>query len=133
MRILHTSDWHVGKALRGRSRTAEHEAVLAELATVAERDQAQLVLVAGDLFDTATPSPEAERIVYDGLLALAGGGARPVVVIAGNHDNPHRLAAVAPVFAPHGVRVVAREVSARRGTADSRAAVRNIAWVWPAT
>jgi DNA repair protein SbcD/Mre11 len=104
MRLLHTSDWHVGKALRGRSRAAEHAAVLAEIAAVAERDAVDLVIVAGDLFDSATPTPEAERIVYRGLLDLAEGG-RPVIVVAGNHDSAQRLAAVAPLSEASGIHV----------------------------
>jgi exonuclease SbcD len=104
MRLLHTSDWHVGKAIRGRSRAAEHQAVLAEIASVAERESADLVIVAGDLFDTATPTPEAERIVYRALLDLAAGG-RPVVVVSGNHDSAQRLAAVAPLSQASGITV----------------------------
>jgi DNA repair protein SbcD/Mre11 len=104
MRLLHTSDWHVGKAIRGRSRSAEHQAVLAEVAGVAERESADLVVVAGDLFDTATPTPEAERIVYRALLDLAAGG-RPVVVVAGNHDSAQRLGAVAPLSEASGIHV----------------------------
>jgi exonuclease SbcD len=104
MRVLHTSDWHVGKALRGRSRAAEHEAVLAEIAGVAGRDGVDLVIVAGDLFDSATPTPEAERIVYRGLLDLAAGG-RPVIVVAGNHDSAQRLGAVAPLSEASGIQV----------------------------
>jgi DNA repair protein SbcD/Mre11 len=97
MKLLHTSDWHVGKAMRGQSRADEHDAVLAEITTVAADEEADLVLVTGDLFDTAAPSPESEAIVYRHLLGLAGTGA-DVVVIGGNHDNPRRLAAVAPVL-----------------------------------
>jgi DNA repair protein SbcD/Mre11 len=104
MRVLHTSDWHVGKALRGRSRAAEHEGVLAEIAGVARRDGVDLVIVAGDLFDSATPTPEAERIVYRGLLDLAEGG-RPVIVVAGNHDSAQRLGAVAPLSEASGIHV----------------------------
>jgi exonuclease SbcD len=104
MRLLHTSDWHVGKAIRGRSRAAEHQAVLAEVAGVAERESVDLVIVAGDLFDTATPTPEAERIVYRALLDLAAGG-RPVVVVSGNHDSAQRLAAVAPLSQASGITV----------------------------
>ena len=89
MRVLHTSDWHVGKALRGRSRATEHEAVLAEIAGIAQREAVDVVIVAGDLFDSATPTPEAERIVYRGLLDLAEGD-RPVIVVAGNHDCDER-------------------------------------------
>ncbi|HEX9696002.1 MAG TPA: exonuclease SbcCD subunit D [Actinomycetota bacterium] len=97
MKILHTSDWHVGKTLRGRSRIDEHEAVLAEIAQIAEREQADLVLVCGDLFDSAAPAPEAERAVYRGLLALADTGAT-VAVLAGNHDSDRRLQAVQPLL-----------------------------------
>jgi exonuclease SbcD len=104
VRVLHTSDWHVGKAIRGRSRAGEHRDVLAEIAGVAEARSADLVVVAGDLFDTAAPTPESERIVYRALLDLAAGG-RPVVVIAGNHDSAQRLAAVAPLSAASGIHV----------------------------
>ena len=97
MKIVHTSDWHVGRTLRGRSRADEHEAVLAEVAALAGAEGADLVLVTGDLFDTAAPTAEAERIVYNGLLALAATGAT-VVVLAGNHDNERRLQAVAPLL-----------------------------------
>jgi DNA repair protein SbcD/Mre11 len=106
MQVLHTSDWHVGKALRGRSRATEHEAVLGEIAGIARREAVDLVIVAGDLFDSATPSPEAERIVYRGLLDLAEGG-RPVIVIAGNHDSAQRLGAVAPLSEASGIHVAA--------------------------
>ncbi|MFN0091316.1 MAG: exonuclease SbcCD subunit D [Acidimicrobiales bacterium] len=97
MRLLHTADWHVGRTIRGRSRHEEHEAVLAELVELAERDGVDAVLVCGDLFDSAAPTAEAERLVYRALLALAG-ERRHVVVIAGNHDNPRRLDAVRPLL-----------------------------------
>ncbi len=104
MKLLHTSDWHVGKAVRGRSRAAEHEAVLAEVAALAEAESVDAVIVAGDLFDTATPTAESERVVYRALLDLAAGG-RPVVVIAGNHDSAQRLGAVAPLSEASGIHV----------------------------
>ncbi|MDE0357140.1 MAG: exonuclease SbcCD subunit D [Gammaproteobacteria bacterium] len=97
MKILHTADWHVGKTLRGRSRADEHRAVLDEIVAIAEREAVDIVLVAGDQFDRAVPSPESEQIVYDALLRLARTDAH-VVVIAGNHDNPRRLAAVKPLL-----------------------------------
>jgi len=97
MKVLHTSDWHVGRTIRGRSRADEHAAVLAEIAGIARREAVDVVLVTGDLFDTASPSPESERLVYQALLALESSGAT-VVAIAGNHDNERRLQAVAPLF-----------------------------------
>ena len=96
MRFLHTGDWHVGKSLAGRSRAEEHEAVLSELAEHARTAEVDAVLVAGDLFDSAAPSAEAERVVYSALLALAD--VAPVIAIPGNHDNERRLAAIAPLF-----------------------------------
>ncbi|MFQ5966023.1 MAG: exonuclease SbcCD subunit D [Acidimicrobiia bacterium] len=96
MRILHTSDWHVGRTMRGKSRAAEHEAVLLEVTGVAEAQEVDLVLVGGDLFDLAAPSPQSEQIVYQTLLGLAE--IAPVVIVAGNHDHPRRLEAVAPLL-----------------------------------
>lgn len=104
--LLHTSDWHVGKAIRGASRADEHRAVLAEIADMAASHDVDVVLVAGDLFDSATPSPESEQVVYEALLALARTGAT-VAVIAGNHDNSRGLRAVAPLLALGNVHLVA--------------------------
>lgn len=101
MKLLHSSDWHVGKTIRGRSRADEHRAVLDEIVGLAAENSVDMVLVAGDLFETAAPSAEAEAIVYRALLELAGAGAE-VAVIAGNHDNGRKLAAVAPVFQAAG-------------------------------
>jgi len=97
MKVLHTSDWHVGRTIRGWSRAEEHAAVLAEIAGIARRESVDVVLVTGDLFDTASPGPESERLVYRALLDLESTGAT-VVAIAGNHDNERRLQAVAPLF-----------------------------------
>lgn len=108
MKLLHTSDWHVGKTIRGRSRADEHRAVLAEITELAAEHAVDLVLVAGDLFETAAPSAEAEAIVYRALLELTDTGAE-VAVVAGNHDNGRKLEAVAPVFsAAGGVHVLAQ-------------------------
>lgn len=97
MKILHTSDWHVGKGIRGRSRADEHQDVLAEIVGIAEDRAVDLVLVTGDAFDTASPTPDAERIVYRALLGLAATGAQ-VIVLAGNHDNPRRWQAIRPLL-----------------------------------
>ncbi|HEV7708605.1 MAG TPA: exonuclease subunit SbcD, partial [Asanoa sp.] len=95
MRILHTSDWHVGKVLKGQSRTEEHVAVLAQVVEIARAEQPDLVIVAGDLYDTAAPSPESTRLVTRALSALRRTGA-DVVVIGGNHDNGAALDALRP-------------------------------------
>ncbi|TDI48258.1 MAG: exonuclease SbcCD subunit D [Acidobacteria bacterium] len=105
MRFLHTGDWHVGKTLRGRSRADEHRAVLDEMATIARERKVDIVLIAGDLFDTASPTSESEAIVYRALLDLAH-ASEWVVVISGNHDNPRRLAAVEPLMRLTNIRVL---------------------------
>ncbi len=97
MKILHTADWHVGRRLRGRSRADEHRAVLREIVEIADREKVDLVLVAGDQFDFAAPTPESEQIVYRTILDLAETGAH-VALIAGNHDNPNRLEAIGPLL-----------------------------------
>lgn len=96
MRILHTSDWHVGKAIRGHSRADEHRAVLAEMADIAAEADVDLVLVAGDLYETSAPTAESELIVNRALLALAE--VAPVLVVSGNHDSPRRFDAVSPLL-----------------------------------
>lgn len=96
VKALHTSDWHVGRTMRGRSRAEEHRAVLAEVVGQAGDHEVDLVLVAGDLFDTAAPTPESERIVFRALLDLAD--VAPVVMVSGNHDNPRRFEALQPLL-----------------------------------
>ena len=113
MRILHTSDWHVGRTMRGKSRAEEHRAVLAEVTGIAESQSVDLALVAGDLFDQAAPSPESEQIVYQTLLGLAE--VAPVVIVAGNHDHPRRLEAVAPLLKLGRVTVAAHTRRAAEG------------------
>ncbi|MEU4425418.1 exonuclease SbcCD subunit D [Actinoplanes sp. NPDC024001] len=95
MRILHTSDWHVGKVLKGRNRFEEHKRVLAQVIEIAQAERPDLVIVAGDLYDTAAPTADATRLVTRALSALRKTGAR-VVAIGGNHDNGAALDALRP-------------------------------------
>ncbi|MCM0678621.1 exonuclease SbcCD subunit D [Micromonospora phytophila] len=95
MKILHTSDWHVGKVLKGQSRSEEHKQVLAGVIEIARQERPDLVIVAGDLYDTAAPTPEATRLVTRALTALRRTGA-DVVAIGGNHDNGQALDALRP-------------------------------------
>jgi DNA repair protein SbcD/Mre11 len=95
MRILHTSDWHVGKVLKGRTRHEEHIRVLAEVVEIARAERPDLVIVAGDLYDTGAPTPDSIRVVTRALSALRHTGAQ-VVAIGGNHDNGPALDALRP-------------------------------------
>jgi len=103
MRILHTSDWHLGRNLEGRSRLPEQEAFIDELMDIVTKNEIQLILIAGDIFDTYNPPAAAEALFYAAVERLSGGGRRAVVVIAGNHDSPDRLCAATPLAARHGI------------------------------
>lgn len=93
MRLLHTADWHVGRTMRGRSRVAEFEAVLAEVIDIARREQVEAMLVCGDIWDHHAPSAESDRLVFEALRECIGHGIQ-VVLLAGNHDNPRKLKAL---------------------------------------
>jgi len=95
VKILHTSDWHVGKVLKGRSRLSEQIAVLAEIIEIAKAERPDLVLIAGDMFDTAVVAPDTTKVVTRALSALRAAGA-DVIAIAGNHDNGATLDALRP-------------------------------------
>ena len=88
MKILHTSDWHIGKTLYGRNRYDEFEAFLCWLAETIQQEQIDALLIAGDVFDTNTPSNRAQELYYRFLCRVAASSCRHVVVIAGNHDSP---------------------------------------------
>ena len=103
MKILHTSDWHLGKRLEEFSRLEEQKAVMQEICEIAEREQADAVIVAGDLFDTFNPPTEAIDLLYKTLKRLTANGRRPVIAIAGNHDSPDRIEAPDPLARECGI------------------------------
>ena len=91
MKILHTADWHLGKRLEQFQRLEEQKEVLSEICEIAERENVDAVIVAGDLFDNFNPGSDATELLYTTLHRLADGGRRAVVAIAGNHDSPERI------------------------------------------
>ncbi len=103
MKILHTSDWHLGKRLENFSRMDEQQAVLQEICEIADKEKVDAVLVAGDLFDTFNPPVEAVDLFYKTLKRLANQGNRPVIAIAGNHDSPDRIEAPDPLARECGI------------------------------
>lgn len=103
MRILHTADWHLGKNLEGQSRLEEQEQFLETFVATVEREQVDVVVIAGDIYDSSNPPAKAERLFYDTLKRLSKHGERITVVIAGNHDNPERLVAAGPLAMEHGI------------------------------
>ncbi|MBO4958266.1 exonuclease SbcCD subunit D [Butyricimonas sp.] len=121
MRILHTSDWHLGKRLNDRERAGEQVAVMDEIVRVADEEAVDAVIVAGDLFDTFNPPVEAIELLYRTLHRLARGGQRLVVAIAGNHDSPDRvdspdvLARESGIFFAGNPMIVSRETRTEGG------------------
>ncbi|EFC83764.1 exonuclease subunit SbcD [Parafrankia sp. EUN1f] len=114
MRFLHTSDWHIGKSLKGRSRLDDHEAVLREIVGVARAHEVDAVLVAGDVYESAAPSAEAQKLAIQALLGLRGTGAE-VIVIAGNHDHARSFEAYRPLMAAAGITFVGTPRRADKG------------------
>ncbi len=114
MRFLHTADWHVGKAIRGRSRSEEFAAALDEVVAIAVDERVDAVLLAGDVYEHRAAAPEADAIVFDAFLRLHDSGIR-VVAIPGNHDSALRLAALGKLLRPIGVEVADRILPPDRG------------------
>ena len=103
MRILHTSDWHLGKSLENINRIEEQRQFIDELCGIAESEAVDMVLVAGDIFDTYNPSSAAEELFYDAVDRLNAKGTRAIIVVAGNHDSPDRLCAASPLAYKNGI------------------------------
>ncbi|KWX85360.1 nuclease SbcCD subunit D [Paenibacillus riograndensis] len=110
MRILHTGDWHLGRTLEGRSRQKEQEQFIDELVEIADAAQADLILMAGDVYDSVNPPAAAEQLFYDAAARLTADG-RPLVVISGNHDQPERVASVSPLVRRQGITLVGMPTS----------------------
>jgi len=103
MKILHTADWHLGKRLDSFSRMDEQHLVMEEIIQIADQQEVDLVLIAGDLFDSFNPGVEAIELFYKTIKRLAKNGMRPVVAIAGNHDSPHLIDAPDPLARASGI------------------------------
>jgi len=103
MKILHTSDWHLGKNLENISRIEEQKQFVDWLCGVVENENVDMVIIAGDIYDTYNPPAAAEELFYEALNRLGDDGKRAVLVIAGNHDNPDRLCAASSLAYKNGV------------------------------
>lgn len=114
VKIVHTSDWHVGRRWKGIQRLDELEAVLEHLAGFIEDHSIDLVLHTGDVFESRNPPAEAERLVNRFLVRVGRSGAH-MLVIAGNHDDPLRLDARSMLTELVNVQILGRPRSASRG------------------
>ena len=106
LKLLHTSDWHIGRTLYGRKRYEEFEAFLTWLAETIQQNEIDALLVAGDVFDTSAPSNRAQELYYRFLCRVAASSCRHVVVVAGNHDSPSFLNAPKELLKALDVHVV---------------------------
>ncbi|MFH1659760.1 MAG: exonuclease subunit SbcD [Pseudomonadota bacterium] len=106
MRLLHTSDWHLGQHFMGKSRQAEHQALIGWLLEQVETQAVDAVLVAGDIFDTGTP-PSYARELYNQLVGLLYKAGVPLLVLGGNHDSPATLGESRELLAHLGTTVIA--------------------------
>lgn len=105
MRFLHTSDWHIGKTLKGNDRLPEQRDVLGEIVGIVRDQDVDAVLIAGDIYDSATPSADAQQLVVRTLLDIRNTGI-PVIAIAGNHDNAATFDAYRPLMNEVGIHLV---------------------------
>ena len=102
MKIVHTSDWHLGKKLKNRERITEQREVLNSLVNYVENNNVDLVIIAGDVYDTYSPPAEAEELFFNIIKQLSN-GKRAVLVISGNHDDSDRLYASSVLAESYGV------------------------------
>ncbi len=93
MKLIHTADWHLGKNIEGYTRLEEQRQFLKDFIKICEDEQADMIIIAGDIYDNYNPSAMAEQLFYDTLKQLSRNGSCMTVVISGNHDNPDRLTA----------------------------------------
>ncbi len=105
MKFLHTADWHLGVKTNGRDRLIEQKRVIDEIVSIATYENIDCVILAGDIFNTASPSADAEELFFDAIERLSAGGERFVFVLAGNHDDPTRLAAGLPLASKHNIAI----------------------------
>ena len=111
LKLLHTSDWHIGRTLYGRKRYEEFEAFMSWLAETIQQNEIDALLVAGDVFDTSAPSNRAQELYYRFLCRVAASSCRHVVVVAGNHDSPSFLNAPKELLKALDVHVVGSSTS----------------------
>jgi len=103
LRIMHTADWHLGKTLEGRSREQEQIAVLNEICQIADEEMVDIVIIAGDIYQTVNPPAFSEELFYETIQRLSNFGKRAVIAIAGNHDQPERIRAANPLADKQGI------------------------------
>ena len=111
MRFIHTSDWHLGKTLEGYSRIEEQIKFCEDFINIVNENNIDMVIIAGDIYDTSNPPAVAEKLFYKTVSKLAKHGQRCVLIISGNNDNPERLAAATPLAHEQGIIILGNPLS----------------------
>jgi exonuclease SbcD len=93
MKILHTSDWHLGKKLGNWSRLEEQKEILDEILEICREEKPDMIILSGDLYDSWNPPHEAIELLYQSLHRMTEGGKRILIALAGNHDAPEHIEA----------------------------------------
>lgn len=103
IKILHTADWHLGKRLQDFSRLEEQKLVLDEIVEISDRENVDMILLAGDIYDTFNPPHDAVELLYKTLRKLSKNGTRPIIAISGNHDSTQFVEAADPLARELGI------------------------------
>lgn len=103
MKILHTSDWHLGKYLDKYSRINEQSKFIDELEVICENEKVDLIIIAGDIYDVSNPPIIAEKLFFNALKRLSLNGKRPIIIISGNHDSKSKLLSPSPLAQEFGI------------------------------
>ncbi len=109
MKVLHTSDWHLGQNFMGMSRQKEHQAFLNWLTATISRQNIDLLIIAGDIFDTGTPPNYALELYYNFLIDAKEAGCKKIVITGGNHDSVSTLKAPKEILSKMDIHIVAGE------------------------
>ena len=126
MKFLHTADWHLGAKTNGRDRLDEQKRVLDEIESIVKYENVDCVIIAGDVFNTASPSAEAEELFFDSIQKLSENGDRFIFVLAGNHDDPTRLSAGLPLSSKHNIALVSSLAKLKENSFNKNAIVKLI-------
>lgn len=108
MKIIHTSDWHLGATLYSHDRLDDHREMLRQLTETVASEQPDAMLVSGDIFDNSSPSAAAERLLDSALMELADAGKRgmKIILTSGNHDSPSRHTTHSAVYSRLGIHTI---------------------------
>ena len=124
MKILHTSDWHLGVKTNGIDRLSEQKKVMEEILSIVNFENIDCVIIAGDIFNSSNPSADAEELFFDTIEKLSSNGDRFIFVLAGNHDDPTRIEAGLPLASKHNIALVGNLSRLKENSFNSEAMVK---------